>query len=85
MRARGFALGLAVVLCALPLAAQNIPPGDDVWDSLGGGATDVTLSSADWYALCGANVPDTAVLLKGGAEAPVSRPNVRALREAGWF
>ncbi|MFT3728488.1 MAG: LytTR family DNA-binding domain-containing protein [Terricaulis sp.] len=23
--------------------------------------------------------------LKGGAEAPVSRPNVRALREAGWF
>ena len=25
------------------------------------------------------------LLLKGGAEAPVSRPNVRALREAGWF
>lgn len=23
--------------------------------------------------------------LKGGAEAPVSRPNVRVLREAGWF
>lgn len=23
--------------------------------------------------------------LKGGASAPVSRPNVRALREAGWF
>ena len=23
--------------------------------------------------------------LKGGAEAPVSRPNVRPLREAGWF
>jgi DNA-binding LytR/AlgR family response regulator len=23
--------------------------------------------------------------LTGGAEAPVSRPNVRALREAGWF
>lgn len=23
--------------------------------------------------------------LKGGAEAPVSRPNIRALREAGWF
>ncbi len=29
---------------------------------------------------------DKVVLtLKGGAEAPVSRPNVRALREAGWF
>lgn len=25
------------------------------------------------------------VQLKGGVEAPVSRPNVRALREAGWF
>lgn len=23
--------------------------------------------------------------IKGGSEAPVSRPNVRALREAGWF
>jgi DNA-binding LytR/AlgR family response regulator len=23
--------------------------------------------------------------LKGGAEAPVSRPNLRPLREAGWF
>jgi len=23
--------------------------------------------------------------LKGGVEAPVSRPNVRPLREAGWF
>jgi DNA-binding LytR/AlgR family response regulator len=23
--------------------------------------------------------------LKGGAEAPVSRPNIRPLREAGWF
>jgi DNA-binding LytR/AlgR family response regulator len=25
------------------------------------------------------------LILKGGAEAPVSRPNVRALREAGWY
>lgn len=25
------------------------------------------------------------LVLKGGAEAPVSRPNVRALRSAGWF
>jgi hypothetical protein len=25
------------------------------------------------------------LLLKGGAEAPVSRPNVKALRAAGWF
>lgn len=27
----------------------------------------------------------TMLVLKGGAEAPVSRPNVRPLREAGWF
>jgi len=26
-----------------------------------------------------------SLVLKGGARAPVSRPNVRALREAGWF
>jgi len=25
------------------------------------------------------------LMLKGGAEAPVSRPNIRPLREAGWF
>ena len=25
------------------------------------------------------------LVLRGGAKAPVSRPNVRALREAGWF
>jgi len=25
------------------------------------------------------------LIIKGGAEAPVSRPNVRPLREAGWF
>jgi DNA-binding LytR/AlgR family response regulator len=25
------------------------------------------------------------LVLKSGAEAPVSRPNVRPLREAGWF
>lgn len=66
MKSRAFALGLAAALCALPLLAQPIPAGDDVWDSLGGGATDVTLSSADWAALCGiVDVPDTAVQLKG--------------------
>lgn len=26
-----------------------------------------------------------SLILKGGAEAPVSRPNVRALRESGWL
>jgi DNA-binding LytR/AlgR family response regulator len=26
-----------------------------------------------------------AIVLRDGAEAPVSRVNVRALKEAGWF
>jgi hypothetical protein len=65
MKALSFVLCLVVGLCALPVLAQDIPAGDDVWDSLGGGATDVTLSSADWFALCGVTVPDTALQLKG--------------------
>ena len=65
MKTRGLVLGFAALLCAFPLLAQSIPAGDDPWDSLGGGASDLTLSSADWAALCGARVPDTAVQLKG--------------------
>jgi hypothetical protein len=55
----------AALLGALPGWAQNIPAGDDAWDSVGGGASEVTLSSADWKALCGASVPDTVVQLVG--------------------
>ena len=65
MRARILTLGLTALLSAFPLIAQDIPPGDDVWDSLGACATEVTLSSADWRALCGVTVADTAVQLKG--------------------
>jgi hypothetical protein len=67
MKARTLLLGaLSVALLgALPGWAQDIPAGDDAWDSLGGGATEVTLSSADWKALCGATVPDTVVELVG--------------------
>lgn len=66
MKARAFVLGLAAVLCALPLLAQNIPAGDDVWDSVGGGATEATLSPEQWRKLCGASVSaDTSVQLKG--------------------
>lgn len=66
MKTRAFALGLATVLCALPLLAQNIPAGDDVWASVGGGATEVTLSPGQWSTLCGATVSaNTAVQLKG--------------------
>ncbi len=65
MKARVFALGLAAALCVLPLCAQGIPAGDDTWDSVGGGATSVTLTSADWRSLCGVTVADTSVQLKG--------------------
>jgi len=66
MKARAFLLGLAAVLCTLPLLAQDIPGGDDVWDSVGGGATEATLSPAQWNTLCGASVgANTAVQLKG--------------------
>lgn len=65
MKARSIAFALVAALFAFPVLAQDIPVGDDVWDSLGGGATDVTLSSADWRNLCGVSVPDTAVQLKG--------------------
>lgn len=67
MKARTFFLGAlsAALLAALPAWAQDIPAGDDTWNSVGGGATNVTLSSADWKALCGVSVADTAVQLVG--------------------
>jgi len=66
MKARVFALGFAAALCVLPVFAQDIPAGDDTWDSLGAGATEVTLSPEDWRNLCGASVSaDTPVQLKG--------------------
>jgi hypothetical protein len=68
MKARVFALGLAAVLCTLPLLAASppdIPAGNDVWDTPNGGGTNTVLTSADWFALCGVSVPDTAVQFKG--------------------
>jgi hypothetical protein len=68
MNARVLVLGLVAVLCALPLTATSppdIPRGDDTWDTPGGGGTNTVLTSADWFALCGVTVPDTAVQFKG--------------------
>src|SRR3954454_18823246 len=67
MKARTFFLCAlsAVLLAALPGWAQDIPAGDDTWNSVGGGSTTVTLSSADWKALCGVTVADTTVSLVG--------------------
>jgi hypothetical protein len=67
MKARTFFLvALSVVLlAALPGWAQDIPAGDDTWNSIGSGSTTVTLSAADWKALCGVTVGDTTVSLVG--------------------
>jgi hypothetical protein len=59
-------LALAALLAVGPVVAQNIPAGDDKWDTVGSGSTTVTLSPADWAALCGASVgTNTSVSLKG--------------------
>src|SRR4051794_33185056 len=67
MKARTFFLCAlsAVLLAALPGWAQDIPAGDDTWNSIGSGSTTVTLSAADWKALCGVTVGDTTVSLVG--------------------
>lgn len=68
MKNRVFALSLVAVLVALPLLATSppdIPAGNDVWDTPAGGGTNTVLTSADWLALCGVSVGDTAVQFKG--------------------
>ena len=65
MRSPAVKLMLVAMLLAVPVVAQNIPAGDDVWDTVGGGATNTMLLSADWFALCGVTVPDTTVQFKG--------------------
>jgi len=67
MKARTlFLVALSVVLlAALPGWAQDIPAGDDTWNSVGGGATYVTLTSADWKALFGVIVADTSLHVIG--------------------
>lgn len=93
MKARVFALCVAAALCALPLLAASppdIPAGDDVWDTPGGGGTNVVLSSADWFALCSITVPDTAVQFKGfnipgqgTGDTLVTRQNIAVLPSIG--
>ena len=54
-------------MCALPIVAQNIPAGDDLWSSVGGGSSYVTLTDADWFALCGVHPGNVTVNMKGQA------------------
>lgn len=64
MKARFSLLAMAALL-AVPAFAQDIPAGPDVWDTQGAGSTTVTLSGADWGALCGASSGNATVSLKG--------------------
>lgn len=56
---------LAVLLLAAPLAAQNIPAGDDVWATTGDGTTHIELGSADWEAICNASGSAKQIQFKG--------------------
>ena len=70
MKARILLLCLVAAIAAiaaLPAAAQNIPAGDDLWSTVGSGSSYVTLTSADWFNLCGVHVSDTSVAMKGQA------------------
>ncbi|HSS52056.1 MAG TPA: hypothetical protein VLX28_24200 [Thermoanaerobaculia bacterium] len=67
MKARIFILCLVTAMCALPIVAQNIPAGDDLWSSVGGGSSYTTLTDADWFALCGVHPGNVTVNLKGQA------------------
>ncbi|HYN19393.1 MAG TPA: hypothetical protein VE078_00415 [Thermoanaerobaculia bacterium] len=68
MKVRSIALGLAVLLCAVPLLAQDnfIEDGDDVWNTPGGGGTRTVILGSQFQALCGVSgAPDTSVTFKG--------------------
>lgn len=56
----------AVALVAGPVAAQDIPAGDDTWATPGGGDTWVELNGADWATICGVtNGGPQQILFKG--------------------
>jgi hypothetical protein len=57
---------VTLVLGALPVLAQDIPMGDDVWSTQGGGESYVTIAGVDLDSICGATGNnDTVVALKG--------------------
>ena len=55
-------------------------------ETVGALVRDLDLAVIGYYVVYNQSAEDRLVLLlKGGGEAPVSRPNVRPLRESGWF
>ncbi len=57
-------LAFALTLGA-PAFAQNLPAGDDVWNTSGGGATYATIASAEWVQLCGVSAPSQTINMPG--------------------
>lgn len=55
----------STLLVAVPAAAQNIGPGDDIWNTSGGGATYTTINSSEWLILCGVNAPSQTIHMTG--------------------
>lgn len=57
---------LAFALClANPGFAQNVPAGDDVWNTSGGGATYATIDTPQWVELCGESAPSQTINMTG--------------------
>jgi hypothetical protein len=53
-------------MAGLPAAAQNIPAGDDVWNTPGGGGTYFTMPGSDLDTVCGIRGHgDTVIVLTG--------------------
>ena len=73
MKIRISVLCFVAAICALPIAAQNIPAGDDLWSTVGGGSSYVTLTDADWAAICGVHPGNVTVNLTGQALSPPGR------------
>ena len=90
MKARIFVLLVVAAICALPIVAQNIPAGDDLWSTVGSGSSYVTLTDADWAAICGVHPGNVTVNLKsqplsgmGNGDTVVTRLDAASLPSIG--
>jgi hypothetical protein len=92
MKVRISVLCVVAAICALPVVAQNIPAGDDLWSTVGGGSSYVTLTDADWAAICGVHPGNVTVNLKsqalsgmGNGDTIVTRIDAASLPSVGSY